>query len=221
MATNQAELDDPLHNLRAAIASSKDPILAKSASQNDITTSLAEATHITFVNPNATSPKTFDLTTPTRFAPGDTPIDFRSIYFVWRNKDASLPDYISAVQALNEELPSGAGGAVQQLSFAQKIEVLAWLNGETETSESIKPLEGAGVSVDAEKSAAIASGKAGGVAVDKGGESGKLLDGRLLVIYEGERKMGDHNTVLHGTKNIVCTASFSIHTPSPTCIPDT
>lgn len=202
MAASQAELEDPLYNLRLSITTSNTPILSTSENPaKDATDTLSTATHITFsVN---THRKTFSLTLPTRFAPSDQPIDLRSIFFAWQNKDLSLPDYIAAVQHLNEELPSGAGGSVQNLSFAQKIELFAWLNGETEISESIKPLEGAGVSVDAEKSAAIASGKAGGIAVDKGGEGQKLVDERLMVIYDGERKMGDHNTVLRGAKAIV------------------
>ncbi|KAF2278626.1 CDC73-domain-containing protein [Westerdykella ornata] len=197
MAT-QAELDDPLHNLRLSISTSTPAILSTSDNPTDTTTSLANATHITFTSSPQHKTKTFPLDAPTRFAPGNQPIDLRSVYFAWTKKDASLTDYIADVQALNEELPSGAGGSVAQLSFAHRIEVLAWLNGETETSESIKPLEGAGLSVDAEKSAAIASGKAGGVAVDKG-DKGKL-DARLMVIYEGERKMGDQNTILRGAK---------------------
>lgn len=214
--TSQAELEDPLWNLRTTIAKSTTPILSTSEAPTDTTDSLANATHIAFNYD--THHKSFSLTSETRFAPGDQPIDLRSIYFAWQNKDASLPDYISAVQHLNEELPSGAGGSVQNLSFAQKIELIAWLSGETETSESIKPLEGAGVSVDAEKSAAIASGKAGGVAVDSGGEGKALLDERLMVIYDGERKMGDHNTVLRGTKPIVsstrpCSLSYCIAYP--------
>lgn len=196
--TSQAELDDALHHLRLSIAGNTTPILSTSATPTDYTESLAQATHITFNN----SPHhaTFPLSSPTRFAPGDTPVDLRSIYFAWLNKDASLTDYIAAVQRLNEELPSGAGGEVHNLSFAQKIEVLAWLNGETDTSESIRPLEGAGVGIDASKSAAIASGREGGVAVDKGEGH---MDGRLMVIYDGERKMGDHNSVLRGTKPVV------------------
>lgn len=31
-----------------------------------------------------------------------------------------------------------------------------------------------------------------------------MVDARLLQIYDGERKMGDHNSVLRGTKNVVC-----------------
>ncbi|KAH7120957.1 RNA pol II accessory factor, Cdc73 family-domain-containing protein [Dendryphion nanum] len=200
MAT-QAELDDALYNLRLCTTSNITPILSTTdnpTSGGDTVTDLSLATHIFF--PHKDSKKAFPLSEPTRFAAGDAPVTLRSVFFAWQNKDASLPDYITKVQALNEDLPAGAGGSVQNLSFAQKIELIAWLGGETESIESIRPLEGAGLGTDAEHSAAIASGKTG-VAIDKGGPGGKKAEeARLLVIYEGERKMGDHNTVLRGTK---------------------
>lgn len=209
MAT-QAELEDPLYNLRLSITTSNPPILSRSANVSDAVTSLAHATHISFNAP--AGPKTFDITVATRFAPDEKPIDLRSIYFAWQNKDAQVTEYFAAVQNLNEELPSGAGGSVQNLSFAQKIELISWLNGETDTSESIAPIEGAAASAAASDAAAIAGGK--GVAVQKGAVAAggqKMMDARLLQIYDGERRMGDHNTVLRGTKPIVCTPSL----PSP------
>jgi parafibromin len=104
---------------------------------------------------------------------------------------------------LNEELPGGAGGSVQNLSFAQKIEVVGWLSGETDVCESIAAIEGGKETMDAGDAAAIAGGK--GVPMQKtvtvGGQ--KLVDARLLQIYDGERRMGDHNTALRGIKPVV------------------
>ncbi|KAF1960743.1 CDC73-domain-containing protein [Byssothecium circinans] len=198
MAT-QAELDDPLYNLRLSITSDNPPILTNTpdpSTSSDTVLSLANATHISFNNGD--SHKTFPITTATRFAPDSTPIDLRSIYFAWTNKDAPVTNYLEAVQALNEELPSSTGGSVQNLSFAQKIELVSWLSGETETSESIVAVEGGsaedGAAGDAGNLAA-GGGKTGGVSV--GGQ-----DARLLQIYDGERRMGDHNTALRGTKGI-------------------
>jgi parafibromin len=92
---------------------------------------------------------------------------------------------------------------VQNLSFAQKIELISWLSGETDVSESIAPLEGAAASAAAGDAAAIAGGK--GVPMQKsvmvGGQ--KMVDARLLQIYDGERRMGDHNTALRGTRAVV------------------
>ncbi|KAL7774173.1 hypothetical protein CFE70_005085 [Pyrenophora teres f. teres 0-1] len=206
MAAAEAEVADALYNLRLSIKASASPILTTSAEPTpaDTVSDLALATHVSF-NTDSGDHRTFALSTPTRFAPDGKPVDLRSCYFAWLNKDASVTDYFAAVQTLNEELPSGAGGSVQNLTFAQKIELIAWLSGETESSDSIAAIEGSALSTAAGDAAAIAGGK--GVPVDGGrgikvGAAGKMVDARLLQIYDGERKMGDHNSVLRGTKNV-------------------
>jgi len=204
MAAAQSEMDDPLYNLRLAIKASAAPILTTAAdpTPDDTVASLALATHISF-NADGGAHRTFSLTAPTRFAPDSRPLDLRSCYFAWLNKEASVTDYFAAVQGLNEELPSGAGGSVQHLTFAQKIELVAWLSGETESSDSIAPIDAGAAHAAAGTAAAIAGGK--GVPLDRSAGTtagGKTLDARLLQIYHGERKMGDHNSVLRGTKNI-------------------
>jgi hypothetical protein len=200
----QAEIEDPLYNLRLSIKQGEIPTLTTSADPTaaDTVTDLALATHISFNVGDAH--RTFSITSPTRFEPDNKPIDLRSCYFAWLNKDASVTDYFAAVQTLNEELPSGAGGSVQNLTFAQKIELIAWLSGETESSDSIAAIDSGAASAAAGDAAAIAGGQ--GVPIDRdmkrtGG--GKLVDARLLQIYDGERRMGDHNTVLRGSKNVV------------------
>jgi parafibromin len=45
--------------------------------------------------------------------------------------------------------------------------------------------------------------------------AGKMVDARLLQIYDGERRMGDHNTVLRGTKNVV--RLLPLHSPCTLC----
>lgn len=201
----QAEIEDPLYNLRLSIKENAVPILTTSAEPTpaDTVTDLAIATHISFNTGD--SHRTFSLTSATRFAPDGKAVDLRSCYFAWLNKDASVTDYFAAVQTLNEELPSGAGGSVQNLTFAQKIELIAWLSGETESSDSIAAIDSGAASAAAGDAAAIAGGK--GVPLERGqaksAAGGKLVDARLLQIYDGERKMGDHNTVLRGSKNVV------------------
>ncbi|KAH7359526.1 RNA pol II accessory factor, Cdc73 family-domain-containing protein [Pyrenochaeta sp. MPI-SDFR-AT-0127] len=200
----QVEVEDPLYNLRLSIKASATPILSISSepTPSDTVSDLAVATHISF-NTDDGAHRTFSLTSWTRFAPDSKPVDLRSCYFAWLNKDASVTDYFAAVQTLNEELPSGAGGSVQNLTFAQKIELIAWLSGETESSDSIAAIDAGAASAAAGDAAAIASGK--GVAIDRQVKSvggGKLVDARLLQIYDGERRMGDHNSVLRGTKSI-------------------
>jgi parafibromin len=204
----QAETADALYNLRVSIKASASPILTTSSEPTpaDTVADLALATHISF-NTDEGAHRTFALSTPTRFAPENKPVDLRSCYFAWLNKDASVTDYFAAVQTLNEELPSGAGGSVQNLTFAQKIELIAWLSGETESSDSISAVDGGALHTAAGDAAAIAGGK--GVPLDQRGGmknvgGGKMVDARLLQIYDGERRMGDHNSVLRGSKNVVC-----------------
>jgi parafibromin len=205
----QAEIEDPLYNLRLSIKTSTPPILTTSAEPTpaDTVSDLALATYISF-NTDDGAHRTFSLTSPTRFAPDGKPVDLRSCYFAWLNKDAAVTAYFAAVQTLNEELPSGAGGSVQNLTFAQKIELIAWLSGETESSDSIAAVDSGALNIAAGNAAAIAGGK--GVPVDRAIKNiggGKTVDARLLQIYDGERRMGDHNSVLRGTKNIVSPSS--------------
>ncbi|KAB2102463.1 hypothetical protein AG0111_0g9108 [Alternaria gaisen] len=206
MAAAEAEVADALYNLRLSIKASATPILTTSAEPTpaDTVVDLSVATHVSF-NTDSGDHRVFALNTPTRFAPDGKAVDLRSCYFAWLNKDASVTDYFAAVQTINEELPSGAGGSVQNLTFAQKIELIAWLSGETESSDSIAPIDEGALAAAAGDAAAIAGGK--GVPVDGGrgtkvGSAGKMVDARLLQIYDGERKMGDHNSVLRGTKNV-------------------
>ena len=199
----QTEVEDPLYNLRLSIKASATPILSTSAEPTpaNYVDDLARATHITFNVDGAH--RTFDLTSDTRFAPDGKPVDLRSCYFAWVNKDASVTDYLAAVTMLNEELPGGAGGSVQNLTFAQTIELIAWLNGETESSDSIAAIDSGAATAAAGDAAAIAGGK--GVPVDRNMKStqGGTVDARLLQIYDGERNMGDHNTILRGNKPVV------------------
>lgn len=201
----QAEIDDPLYNLRLSIKASATPVLSTSPTPTpaDIVSDLALATHISF-NPDDGAHRTFSLTLPTRFAPDDQPVDLRSCYFALQNKDAPFQDYLAAVQTLNEELPSGAGGSLQNLKIAQKMELIAWLSGDTESSDSIAAIDAGAASATAGDAAAMAGGK--GVPIDRQVKTvvgGKMVDARLLQIYDGERRMGDHNSALRGSKNIV------------------
>ena len=61
---------------------------------------------------------------PTRFESSEKPVDLRSIIFAWQRKDDPITDYIAATRKLNEELPGAAGGAVQNLVFAERLELI-------------------------------------------------------------------------------------------------
>ncbi|KAL1957518.1 hypothetical protein VTO42DRAFT_5744 [Malbranchea cinnamomea] len=223
MATTDPHLSDPLLALRRSLASSTPPVLTTSSelSAEHQTTVLSEATHLFVQDP---IPQAIPLSTPTRFvsAAANQAIDLRSIYFAWLKKDVAIPEYIASAQELNEALKKKEGGEesstkVLNLVFVERLDLITWLEGASEESEYIKPLEGTadaagGLSQAAQDSAAVASGAAGGVptvpsggkgaatTAQVGGRPVRVIDPRLQEIYNGERKMGDRNTVLRGIK---------------------
>jgi parafibromin len=168
-------------------------------------------------------------------AAANQPIDLRSIYFAWLKKDVAIPEYIASAQELNAVLESrhrSEAGAtataeppkVLNLVFVERLDLITWLEGASEESEYIKPLEGvdagaataaAAATQAARDSAAVASGAAGGVptvssgdarslaAARAAGKGGRVIDPRLQEIYNGERKMGDRNSVLRGIRPTV------------------
>lgn len=253
--TTDPSIQDPLVALRRAIAAgslptpttSPDPAVQDPSKATD---DLSAATHLFFREP---APQTIPLTAATRFVSGssDSAVDLRSIFFAWQKKDVAIPEYIASATELNEALKekqpqpqAGEEGGqspvqVQNLVFVERLDLITWLEGASDDSEYIKPLEGAAAaavaaaaaaeaaadaaSAQAQASANIASGAAGGVSAVTGagapaavqapagagaGGAGraaaKTIDPRLQEIYNGERKMGDRNSVLRGIKPTVC-----------------
>ncbi|KAJ5172710.1 hypothetical protein N7492_005303 [Penicillium capsulatum] len=219
---------DPLLSLRRAIASGSlpTPTTSPELSDQDATDDLSKATHLFFSQP---TPQSIPLTTPTRFVSASSePVDLRSIFFAWQKKDVAIPEYIASAQELNEALKQkepqepGKEEKVHNLVFVERLDLITWLEGASDESEYIKPLEGAAAAAEAaataagaaqaEASAGIASGAAGGISSVPSGAPGapqagaqpgraqKPIDPRLQEIYNGERKTGDRNTLLRGIK---------------------
>ncbi|KAL8682501.1 MAG: hypothetical protein Q9186_001448 [Xanthomendoza sp. 1 TL-2023] len=190
---------DPLLRLRQSIAAKEAPITTTSPDpSSEATDNLATATHLRFNDP----PTSYSLDTPTRFLSSDKPVDLRSIWFAWQKKDVAIPDYIASAQSLNEELAVKDGASkVQNLVFVERLDLITWLEGASEESEYIKGLES---DASATRSAQVASGAAGGVSTVPSGAAGtrggRTTDPRLQEIYNGERRMGDRNSVLRGIK---------------------
>ncbi|KAI9934738.1 hypothetical protein ASPWEDRAFT_139763 [Aspergillus wentii DTO 134E9] len=228
MASVDPSLQDPLLSLRRAIAAGNlpTPTTSSELSDQNATDDLAKASHLYFVHP---IPQTIALTAPTRFVSvsSDSAVDLRSIFFAWQKKDVAIPEYIASAQELNESLKQKehkegeAEEKVQNLVFVERLDLITWLEGASDESEYIKPLEGAAAAAavaattsPAEASAIIASGATGGVSSVPSGAAGaaapaagaqqgkapKVIDPRLQEIYNGERKMGDRNSVLRGIK---------------------
>ena len=216
MAVNSALASDPLLRLRHAIASNHPAVPTASEERpasNDpgLDLNLAIATHLHFVEPDR---RAFPLNTLTRFVSSDQAVDLRSIYFAWQKKDVAIPDYIASAQRLTEGLsaPGGAGGKVQNLVFVERLDLITWLEGASDESEYIKPLESEAAGASATGAAPSAAGAAGAVATTASGAPAtrpvKKLNPRLAEIYNGERRMGDRNTVLRGIKPTVSPARF-------------
>lgn len=205
MAFADGAQHDALLLLRQSIASDSPVIPSSSeeptsASPGDL--SLATAKYLQFSFPTQVS---VPLTAPTRFSSSDQPVDLRSIYFAWLKREVAIPEYNASALALNADLQAegGAGGKVQNLAFVERLDLITWLEGASEDSEYIKPL--APDTANASVSAQVASGAAGGIApVTSGaGARNRTVDPRLQEIYNGERRMGDRNSVLRGIKPTV------------------
>lgn len=202
---------DPLLLLKAAIAASKPPVLTKSSdpasAEANVTDSLVDATDLYFTYPTQSC---IPLTAITRFTsttPDTAQVDLRSIFFAWLQKDVTVPEYIASAAELDKQLPEGQ--RVRNLVFVERIDLITWLEGASDESEYVKPIEGADGVADAALKAANVAGGTGvpttsgtgvGVTQTVGGRAVKVIDARLQIIYNGERKMGDHNTVLRGIK---------------------
>ncbi|KAL9127241.1 MAG: hypothetical protein Q9217_003839 [Psora testacea] len=195
-------LPDPLLSLRRSIASNSPVTLSTSAditASNTATDNLARATHLRFTIPNE---HFLSLDIPTRFVSSDSPVDLRSIFFAWQKKDVNIPDYIASAQQLNDDLAAtDQTGRIQNLVFVERLDLITWLEGASDESEYITPLEGDSAAV---KSAQLASGVTGGVSTipssTAGARTGKQVDPRLQEIYNLERRMGDRNSILRGIK---------------------
>ncbi|KAG6026719.1 hypothetical protein E4U41_001185 [Claviceps citrina] len=191
---------DPLLLLRKAISSSQPfvPSSSDDASGAAHDSPLARATHLRF--PGQAISLAIDA--PTRFISNDRPVDLRSIYFAWLNRELAIPEYNASATTLNEELAAaGSAGRVQNLGFIERLDLITWLEGASEESEYIRPLAGDADAAGGAGGAVSASKPGGAASAGAQARSGKgLLDPRLASVYEGERKMGDRNTILRGVK---------------------
>ena len=208
-------LNDPLQLLRTAIVAEKLVILTRSSdpssAEAEQTESWTEATHLYFTSP---TPVCVSLSTPTRFfshQQDNAEIDLRSVYFAWTNKDLLITDYVSSAVELDKDLPDDR--KLRYLVFSERIELIAWLEGGNEISDFVKPAPAPSGEQAIAKAADVAAGAgvptvAGtgeGIAQqDAAGKKVKVIDARLQAIYNGERRMGDHNTILRGSKPTVC-----------------
>ncbi|KAJ2901961.1 hypothetical protein MKZ38_001151 [Zalerion maritima] len=192
-----ATIQDALLLFRQSVATQRPLIPTTSATPNPSAkeTPLAQATHLQFnLSP---APVCLPLDTPTRYVDSNgAPFDLRSVYFAYSNHQRTIPEYNGLVEQLNAEFASaGISHRVHGVSFVERLELVTWLEGADECAR-IKPLEGApATTVDKSISGAPAAGAAGASRSGKG-----TMDPRLAAVYNGERRMGDRNSILRGIK---------------------
>lgn len=206
---------DPLILLRTGISATKPPQLTTAKTAEDapsqITDSLVDATHLYFSYP---APQCIALTTTTRFTsntPDTIQVDLRSVWFAWLTHEVTPGEYLAQIEQLNQRLPESQ--KLRNLVFVERLELTTWLEGGTEESEYIKPSEDAPGTDGAATKAANIAGGAGvpiqsgtGASVTQAAGRRRQVDARLQAIYNGERIMIDHNSVLRGIKPTVsCT----------------
>lgn len=192
---------DGLVLLRQSISSSKPFVPGSSSDPSSAEVSLSRATHLLFPR-HSPSPVAVPIDSATRFVSNEKPVDLRSIYFAWLNREVAIPQYNASATKLNDELAAAAAkGRVQNLGFIERLDLITWLEGASEESEYIKPLAG---EKDTSASGVAAAAKSGAVSSAAQARAGKgTMDPRLASIYNGERKMGDRNTILRGIKPTV------------------
>lgn len=201
---------DPLGLFRDAVLAQKLPTPTTtsdpSAAASQPPSELAEATHIYFTVP---TPQCLPVESETRFTQGSgDAVDLRSIYLAYLCKEDAPQDYLAKYTDLNSKLPEGK--QARHLNFVEKLELVSWLEG-ADSSDYVKapaPTQAADAAVP------VVPGT--GAAVTQTSVNGrpvKVIDARLQAIYNGERKMGDRNTVLRGVKPTVSPSSHQPSTP--------
>lgn len=201
-----APLGDPILAFRRSIQAKQFPITTLAPLSHDQPGTpepdLSLATHLQFTHAGV---QVYPLSLPTRVERDDEAVDLRSIYFMWLKNDLTSLEYQNACAQLTAELnqEGKAGGEVKRILFGEKAEVIAWLDGAVDC-QYIKPLsdEAQEVQDELDKAAAAARGVAATSRPTAGlGSAG--IDPKLKEIYNGERRMGDRNSVLRGIKPTV------------------
>lgn len=217
MSSNTANMDaadqDPLLLLRQAIDlggpqdTQKPSTVIPTASPDDPSNPEADltiATHLIITHPRRVA---ISMDQITRFNSKETPeseakpVNVRSIYFAYLQRDVTIPVYNESASKLNEELPGAA--TVSKVQYFERLQLVSWLQRADDECEYITPLAGEkdNSTVAAASSAAL---KGSAAPINAQARSGRgTLDPRL----HGERRMGDRNTVLRGIKPTVCPLS--------------
>lgn len=213
-ATTDGLPPDPLNLLRASIKRNTLPIPATDPDPSNQAESDVSVAHASYLIFNFENPQeggqhiAIPLSQETRFVSAvyGKPIELRSVYYCWQTRDTQTADYIRSCQLLNEELKqAGKDYTITNFQFAEKLDLVTWLQGDISDSESefIKSLDdNKEAKIEANEAARQAAGDGDVEMRDVSSDDAKRREEeeRLRLIYAAERKMGDHNTVLRGVK---------------------
>lgn len=82
------------------------------------------------------------------------------------------------------------------------MDLITWLEGSSDDSEYIKPLDGAAAQAQIISASQVTGGAVGGLS--GAGRTARSGNPILQAIYNNERRVGDRNSVLRGIKPTVC-----------------
>ena len=212
---SEAGRNDPLLLFRQSIAIGLLPIPTTSTDPTSAADAQLDLLRATYLQFNHDGHRSFPLETPTRFvsASANQPVNLRTVYFVWQNRQLAAPDYVAAVQQFGEKL-SRSDKTIQTLNTIEKLNLTTWLEGASDDSDFIKPLAAGDAAAQAAGAASVVAGITGGIPTIPSGSAlvkgKKTIDPRLQEIYNGERRMGDRNSVLRGIKPTVQIMKYPI-----------
>ena len=184
---------DPLITLRSAISKGLEPKLLSSDGQDLANEELSKAETLQ-IPVDGGEPISFALKDLTRYeskVPSKMLLDLRVVYNCWLTRDLKVTDYI--------EVSDERG--IFNLKFVERADLLSWLRGDSPESENIVT-SGEKKSVTFTDTAGHAQSdtiaKPGSGAIEKKGP-----DPGLEKIYEKERALQNHNSILRGSKVMV------------------
>ncbi|KAF5094402.1 hypothetical protein D0Z00_003552 [Geotrichum galactomycetum] len=187
-------MSDSLVALRSAIASKVSPELLSKDGEVLADADLSKATSLSIPAAGDGEAQTFQLTELTKYeskVPNKMQLDLRVVYNCWLTRDLNVTDYI---QVSDER-------GIFNLKFVERADLLGWLKGENEESENI-------LSDKAGRADEGGDGKAANKAIDESKPTKKTVSfddsssAELKLIYDRERSLQNHNSVLRGSKPI-------------------
>lgn len=187
-------MSDPLVALRTTIASNLTPELLSKDGEVLPDADLSKAASLRLPANGDREAQTFPLTELTKYEskiPNKMQLDLRVVYNCWLTRDLNVTDYIQ----ISDER------GIFNLKFVERADLLGWLKGENEESENI-------LNDKAGKADGSGDGNAANQATDESKPTKKTVSfddsssAELKLIYEHERNLQNHNSVLRGSKLI-------------------